>query len=859
MKNTRSPSKYLKGNIKRGTTDFGNSNEAKGGIFKESQVDKYEEINHIIMNSFNKYSLLNNDNLTKETEKNSEENISSKLPITSQEHPKSNSVVVSTKNDIGKGLHVDSILKTEQQQGEKTKILSDNEQSYQQPGYSQEKENKDKQNNTEKLNNNSMVPGDNNNNFYYESLILQPFTFVKDQKIITDNLKTGRYQKGVIRMNKTQNHAYITVPGLLNDILVRGNKNLNQAIHMDEVIVEFFPIICWKPIYNLSKKFNQYQEKSNRKESYNSSNGEGMYLPINKLEGEKHFKSKKHKKEQELLDQDSMYHEEASEHQDVPFLEKFTSQEERILYINKLYTLRPEGRIVNIVNSPNSKKPQICKLLIQDGLIYGVPIQQNIPNIFIKMKKYKREDFIRSLKEEEGKETGGSSEKNAYYSNTYNNRYFSSTVNNANSREDSYESSSYFYVKILDWAINFNSPKGIIIHRIEPENSIEIESEVLLEMHEMNFPEYPQINDNNKTLINEANIEKEEGLNEIKETQDKVSLAEPSENNVFLKIQNSSIKLSQKEELENYLKENNIENLMDEKFLLIKEESNPLKLHSNAISITKISPLSEEQPNDKSLLEIHYSIVDLSELVIVNSQEDLEARKRGVSINTVTKRINILPKTILSQAEFQPEKTYKALTHKFRIFENGDLDYTFTPCYRNTLITIHREIKSEEIEKLNKAFPSKKEISKQEANGDIIDETNNEEVHETCHPIISNNSVQNKRDFFFLEENTESNKNNNPGNNSKQEERKESVEEDSLNELLVLLIKTTKTLNEKRIESGALSLENKNFVFEYSQPISEETSNNKDIINNYFMQENNENTYKEESNHANQITDQLSQ
>jgi hypothetical protein len=90
----------------------------------------------------------------------------------------------------------------------------------------------------------------NYNNIYYESLRLQPYTFIKDPKVIEENTKSGRYLKGVIRINKCHTHGYITVAGLVNDILIRGNRNLNQSLHLDEVIVELFPMMCWKPLFN---------------------------------------------------------------------------------------------------------------------------------------------------------------------------------------------------------------------------------------------------------------------------------------------------------------------------------------------------------------------------------------------------------------------------------------------------------------------------------------------------------------------------------------------------------------------------------------------------------------------------------
>jgi len=101
----------------------------------------------------------------------------------------------------------------------------------------------------------------NYNNIYYESLRLQPYTFIKDPKVIEENTKSGRYLKGVIRINKCHTHGYITVSGLVNDILIRGNRNLNQSLHLDEVIVELFPMMCWKPLFN--KKIRKFSTDIN--------------------------------------------------------------------------------------------------------------------------------------------------------------------------------------------------------------------------------------------------------------------------------------------------------------------------------------------------------------------------------------------------------------------------------------------------------------------------------------------------------------------------------------------------------------------------------------------------------------------
>ena len=106
---------------------------------------------------------------------------------------------------------------------------------------------------------NQIQMGQNNN--FYDNMQKQNYNnFVDDPKVLEEYILSGRYLTGVIRINKCHTHAYITVAGLFNDILIRGNRNLNQSLHLDEVIVELFPVVCWKPLFN----------KKNRKTSYNN-------------------------------------------------------------------------------------------------------------------------------------------------------------------------------------------------------------------------------------------------------------------------------------------------------------------------------------------------------------------------------------------------------------------------------------------------------------------------------------------------------------------------------------------------------------------------------------------------------------
>jgi VacB/RNase II family 3'-5' exoribonuclease len=269
------------------------------------------------------------------------------------------------------------------------------------------------------------------NLLYYESLSLQPYTFVKDPKVIDENMKNGRYLQGVIRINKCHTHGYITVSGLVNDILIRGNRNLNQSLHLDEVIVELFPMVCWKPLFNkkVRKISLQKPEDISKVEQFGC---------LTEVEGED-----KENDQEEIQD-------------NMNFKEDFDNLEERLNYINKVYNLRPEGRIVKIVNSPNIEKPQIVTITHDKSLIFASPIDKNIPKIFIKMKKFRRVEFIRKLE------------------------------------SDKDFRNKYFLVKIVGWALNFKGPKGIIINELGNSGDIEVETEVLLRSYDIHYgSEYP--------------------------------------------------------------------------------------------------------------------------------------------------------------------------------------------------------------------------------------------------------------------------------------------------------------------------------------------------------------------------------
>jgi exoribonuclease R len=130
--------------------------------------------------------------------------------------------------------------------------------------------------------------------------------------------------------------------------------------------------------------------------------------------------------------------------------------EDRLLYINQLCNLRPEGRVVKILRSPNLEKNQIVKIVKEKSLIFACPIDENIPKIFIKIKKFRRMEFLRKLE------------------------------------HDHVFKNKYFLVRVVGWALNFKCPKGIIVNELGNSGEIEVETEVLLRTYEVDYPaEYP--------------------------------------------------------------------------------------------------------------------------------------------------------------------------------------------------------------------------------------------------------------------------------------------------------------------------------------------------------------------------------
>ena len=127
------------------------------------------------------------------------------------------------------------------------------------------------------------------------------------------------------------------------------------------------------------------------------------------------------------------------------------------------------------------EKSQVATIECEKNLklIFAKPLDENIPKIFIKLKKFRRIEFIKRLENDE------------YFKN------------------------KYFMVKIVGWALNFKCPKGVIINEIGNSGDIDVETEVLLKTYEVDDVPYPQ-----------------ETLQELKEYESKEFII----NNIYIKI-----------------------------------------------------------------------------------------------------------------------------------------------------------------------------------------------------------------------------------------------------------------------------------------------------------------------------------
>ena len=249
-----------------------------------------------------------------------------------------------------------------------------------------------------------------------------------DQQI-EELLKIGKCLTGVIRINKLQNygHGYITVPGINNDILIRG-KNLYQCLNLDEVVVELFNFTQWKSLANKrTKNFTHVNEECLLNTVANSLiNDENK----NQIQNTK------------SLDEEE---------------NNLKTKEDRLNYINKkLYDLRPEGKVVKILKSPNKEREQICTIQLEKNKILAVPIDDNIPKILINIRKKDKDNQDCKL----------------YL--TYFPNEFEKDFNNYKKK--------YFYVKIHSFGSSniHKGPLGYIVNEIGQFGDLNVETEVLL-------------------------------------------------------------------------------------------------------------------------------------------------------------------------------------------------------------------------------------------------------------------------------------------------------------------------------------------------------------------------------------------
>ena len=153
----------------------------------------------------------------------------------------------------------------------------------------------------------------------------------KDNENFEENLRSGKLLVGIIHIKQSQMHGYVSIHGLDNDILITGQKNLNKCLNLDEVLVELLPTNQWK---------------TNKK----------IFTLISDVKTD------------------------------------FETKEERIKYINEKFPhLRPCGTIIKVLNSPNMQKPHVCKLIIENNILFAESLESSLPIILITKKMEKIE------------------------------------------------------------------------------------------------------------------------------------------------------------------------------------------------------------------------------------------------------------------------------------------------------------------------------------------------------------------------------------------------------------------------------------------------------------------------------------
>ena len=70
--------------------------------------------------------------------------------------------------------------------------------------------------------------------------------YVTDKVLIDEKMNSGKYFKGIIRMNpKFRYRAYVSIQELNIDILVEGYKLMNRTMDGDNVLIEMMPVHQW--------------------------------------------------------------------------------------------------------------------------------------------------------------------------------------------------------------------------------------------------------------------------------------------------------------------------------------------------------------------------------------------------------------------------------------------------------------------------------------------------------------------------------------------------------------------------------------------------------------------------------------
>ena len=408
-----------------------------------------------------------------------------------------------------------------------------------------------------------------------------------DDKKIEELLKIGKCLKGVIRINKNQNnHGYITVPGINNDILVKG-KNLYQSLNLDEVVVELFDFSQWRPLAT----------RKTRKLSHINEEGLLNNLTTNNIyEGDK----------TKSLEEEEM---------------NLKTKEERINYINKkLLDLRPEGKIVKILKSPNKEEKQICKIKVEKNKIFAYPIDETIPSILINIRNISKKIIpdINSMNYKMNL---------SYYPNEFEKDYID-------------YKKKYFYVKIYSYiSVNglpngYRGHLGYIVNEVGKAGEIDVETTVLLETFKIKYNEGFS----------------EDIMNEVKKKLEEIKITDE------------------------YIKNTNRKDFRNELVFTIDPYTS--KDLDDAIHVKVID-------EEKKLLEIGVHIADPTTYVEENSLLDKEALERATSVYLVQKKIPMLP-LILSDdvCSIMPKKDTLTISCIFRIYlKEGTIDETFTPYF----------------------------------------------------------------------------------------------------------------------------------------------------------------------------------